>query len=138
MTEARRLLACSGSSRLTDSGRPEVHMRVGLVGACVVGLLAVGCNESRSAPPSLTLSPSGTVTVMGPTTFEATAVNTDAGITWTLTGAGSLSASTGQWVVYRPPATPAVGATATLTATSGAYTASAQLQLSPPVLAGAK
>ena len=29
-------------------------------------------------------------------------------------------ATTGQWVVYRPPATPAVGATATLTATSGA------------------
>jgi penicillin G amidase len=113
-------------------------MRVGLVGACLVGLMAVGCTESREATPSLTLSPGGTVTVMGSTTFEATAVNTGGGITWSLTGPGSLSGTTGRWVVYRPPATPAVGATATLTATSGASSASAQLQISPPVMAGVR
>jgi penicillin amidase len=113
-------------------------MRVGLVGACLVGLLAVGCNESTKAPPSLTLSPSGTVTVLGPATFQASAVNTGGPVTWTLAGAGSLSATSGEWVTYRPPAAPAVGATATLTAASGGLSAVAHLQLSPPVLAGTR
>ena len=113
-------------------------MRVGLAGVCLVGLLAVGCNSSSKAPPSLTLSPGGTVTVLGPKTFQATAVNTGGPVTWSLTGAGTLSATSGEWVVYRPPATPAVGATAKLTATSGGLTAEANLQLSPPALAGAR
>lgn len=116
-------------------------MRVGLAGVCLVGLLAVGCNESRTAPSSLTLSPSGVVTVQGPKTFQATAINTGGPVTWTLTGTGNvgtLSAATGEWVVYRPPATPAVGATATLTANSGSFSATAQLQLSPPALTAAQ
>jgi penicillin G amidase len=116
-------------------------MRVGLAGVCLVGWLAVGCSSSSKAPPSLTLSPSGVVTVQGPKTFQATAINTGGPVTWTLTGTGNigtLSATTGERIVYRPPATPAVGATATLTATSGSFTATAQLQLSPPALTAAQ
>ncbi len=116
-------------------------MRVGLAGVCLVGFLAVGCGSSSKAPPSLTVSPNGTVTVLGPKTFQATAINTGGPVTWSLTGTGNvgtLSASTGEWVVYRPPATPAVGATAKLTATSGGLTAEADLQLSPPAITGAQ
>ncbi len=110
-------------------------MRVGLVGACLVGLLAVGCNESTKAPPSLTLTPSGTVNVLGPATFHAVAVATGGTVTWTLVGPGSLSATTGERVTYRPPAAPAANATATLTASSGGLSAVAHLALQPPPVA---
>lgn len=116
-------------------------MRVGLVSVGLVGLLALGCNENRAAPSGLMLSPEGSVTVLGPKSFQAVATNTGASVTWSLSGngaRGSLSASSGERVVYRPPAMPTVGETETLTATSGTFTATAQLHLSPPALAGAK
>jgi penicillin G amidase len=113
-------------------------MRVGLAGVCLVGLLAVGCNGKTKAPPSLTLSPSGTVNVLGPKTFQAVAVNTGGPVTWSLVGVGTLSATSGERVVYRPPAAMAAGAMVKLTAASGGLTAVANLQLSPPALAAGK
>ncbi len=113
-------------------------MRVGLAGVCLVGFLMVGCNESRTAPSSLTLTPSGAVTVSAPTTFKAVAVNTGGPLTWSLSGRGTLSATSGEWVTYRPPATPTTGETATLTVQTGTFSATAQLQLSPPALTAAQ
>jgi penicillin amidase len=113
-------------------------MRAGLAGLCLVGVLVVGCNGSAKAPSSLTLTPSGTVTVQGPTTFQAVAVETGGPVAWNLAGHGTLSDATGARTTYRPPVTPVPGETATLTVTSGAFTTSATLQLAPPALAAAK
>jgi penicillin amidase len=113
-------------------------MRAGLTVLCLAGVLVVGCNGSAKAPTSLTLTPSGTVAVQGPTTFQAVAVETGGPIAWSLTGHGTLSDLTGGRTTYRPPTSPVPGETATLTVTSGAFTASATLQLAPPALGGAK
>ena len=86
----------------------------------LVGMVLVGCGTKVVTPPAVTLSPSGTVQATGPVTFTASASNTGAPVTWSLAGPGSLSGSTGPQVVYRPPAVPGTGSSATLTATSGA------------------
>jgi penicillin amidase len=110
-------------------------MRVGIVGAFLVGLVAVGCSDVKH-PASLVLTPGGSVAVTGPTSFQAVAMNTGAPISWAVTGGGTLSGTTGEFVVYRPPpdsTTPNL--TATLIVTSGGATASATLHVSPPVTA---
>jgi hypothetical protein len=107
-------------------------MRVGLAGLLLVGVLAVGCNDVTH-PTSLVLTPGGTVTVTGPTSFQAVAMNTGAPVTWSVTGGGTLSGTTGEWVVYRPPPDSTQNLTVTLTAASGSASASATLHVSPPV-----
>jgi uncharacterized protein YkwD len=81
-------------------------------------------------PPTLSVAPTtATVTVGGAAIpFTATLANSNAAIAWTLTGPGSLSATTGATTNYTPPTTGGAS-TATLTATAGALTASATITI---------
>jgi len=104
---------------------------------CLMGVLFSACS-STSQSPSVTITPGGTVQATGPVSFAATARDTDAGISWTLSGPGTLSATGGERVVYRPPAAPGASASATLTARSGSASASVQLAIGPAVLTPAR
>ncbi len=92
-------------------------------------LLCACAGIESPTPPALTISPSGTQTVNGPTVI--TASRSDAA--WSLTGPGSLSGTSGREVIYRPP--PAVNAatppTATVTATASGQTATVTFQVMP-------
>jgi penicillin G amidase len=108
-------------------------MRLWIV-ACVLAAF-VGCDHEPNPGPSLTIVPSaevGPLAVAGPTAFDAILINSTAEVTWTVTGNGTLSGTTGLHVVYAPP----VGtATATLTAsTSDGLTASVELESGPVTL----
>jgi penicillin amidase len=112
----------------------EVSMRstVALL-ACVFGC---GCGHSKP-DASLSIAPAGTqgvLQVTGPTNFSAVLVDRAEEVTWTLTGGGTLSSTTGAHVVFVPPTGTA---TETLTATAGGLTASIQIASSPAVLTGA-
>jgi hypothetical protein len=66
-------------------------------------LLALACHGPNSGP-QITISPRGVVKISGPQVFTATVLNTFDTVTWTLTGPGTLSGTTGYQVSYRPPA----------------------------------
>ena len=85
-----------------------------IVVVCLSGALIAACAGSEKAA-TLTITPSPSATVSGPTAITAS----EADITWTVTGSGTLSGTTGIAVVYRPvePVTAAT-ATATVTATA--------------------
>ena len=107
-------------------------MRSRLVATCcLVASLLAACSSSTSNP-QLTVTPSGAVTTTGPTIFTSPA--TGQTVTWALSGPGSLSATTGNSVVYTPPAAPGLGKTATLTASAGGATATVQLTIGLPAL----
>jgi hypothetical protein len=94
-----------------------------VVGILVYSLAFSGC--SGSGQIAVTLSTSETSLNPGQTaTIIATLTNdrTDAGVTWTLTGPGTLSGNTTTSVVYTAPSTVAVPTSATITATSVANT----------------
>ena len=75
--------------------------------------------EASTAPSISIDPPNATVTVGGSAIpFTATLANSSEPINWTLTGAGSLSATTGTTTNYTPPAT-GTASTATLKATAG-------------------
>lgn len=80
--------------------------------------------------PTLTVSPTtATVNVGGAAIpFSATLTNSNATVNWSLTGAGSLSGTTGANVNYTPPATGTAG-TATLTASAAGLTANATITI---------
>lgn len=86
--------------------------------------------NAATPPATLTVSPTTATLPVGgaATTFSATLTNSNDPITWTLTGAGTLSTTTGATTVYTPPAAGGAG-TATLTATAGALTADATITL---------
>jgi hypothetical protein len=93
------------------------------VGILVYSLAFSGCSGSGAI--AVTLSTSETSLNPGQTaTIIATLTNdrTDAGVTWTLTGPGTLSGNTTTSVVYTAPSTVAVATSATITATSVANT----------------
>ena len=71
--------------------------------------------------PTLQLSPRNFDKVVGtgPTTITAAVTNSTAAVTWTLTGPGTLSATTGNQITYTPPASATSGTTATVKATLG-------------------
>ncbi|HEY5950533.1 MAG TPA: penicillin acylase family protein [Kofleriaceae bacterium] len=54
--------------------------------------------------PALSITPSGTVEISGPTEFTAVLANTTADVTWSVEGGGTLSNTTGLHVTYVPPA----------------------------------
>jgi len=94
-----------------------------VVGILVYSLAFSGCSGSGTI--AVTLSTSETSLNPGQTaTIIATLTNdrTDAGVTWTLTGPGTLSGNTTTSVVYTAPSTVAVATSATITATSVANT----------------
>jgi uncharacterized protein YkwD len=94
--------------------------------------------QTTTVEPTLSLNPTtATVTVGGAAvTINATLANATDTINWVLTGAGTLSGTTGATVSYTPPTTGDAG-TATLTATAGALTATATITINaaaaPPV-----
>ncbi|MDX2008178.1 MAG: CAP domain-containing protein [Meiothermus sp.] len=98
--------------------------------ATAAGRTATATITINSSAPALTVSPATATTQVGgtPTGLTATLLNSNATINWSLTGPGSLSATTGATVNYRPPATGGAG-TATVTATAGALTASATITI---------
>ncbi len=106
------------------------------VALLVLAMVAVmgGCSSS-SPPVSVSLSPSSTKGIDQSQTVVITATVTNdrssKGVSWKLTGPGSLSASTGLSVTYTPPTTALTSAQqATVTATSVADpTKSALLQV---------
>jgi penicillin amidase len=103
-------------------------MRVRLLAAIV--FLAAGPWACGKELTPLRISPSGSANISGPTVITSASGDT----TWTLTGPGSLSVSSGSQTTYRPPATLGISApvTATVTATANGQTASVTFSITPP------
>ena len=94
---------------------------------------------SPSPAASLTVTPSATTTTPGgtPITLTATVTNSTATPTWTLTGPGTLSATTGNTITYTPPATGDANATAIVSAAlTGAVTQTVNLTVTVGAVAG--
>jgi hypothetical protein len=100
-----------------------------------MAMLAGGCSNSSTPPVSVSLSPSSPQVIdQGETRAVGGTVLNDAsskGISWSLTGPGSLTNPTSSSVIYNPPTTPLTsGQQATLKATSVAdSTKSASLEI---------
>jgi hypothetical protein len=100
-----------------------------------MAMLAGGCSNSSTPPVSVSLSPSSPQVIdQGETRAVGGTVLSDAsskGISWSLTGPGSLTNPTSSSVIYNPPTTPLTsGQQATLKATSVAdSTKSASLEI---------
>jgi hypothetical protein len=94
-----------------------------VVGILVYSLVFSGCSGSGAITVTLSasetsLNPGQTVTVIATLTND----KADQGVTWSLTGPGTLSGNTTTSVVYTAPSTVAVATSATITATSIANT----------------
>jgi len=94
-----------------------------VVGILVWALVFAGCSGSSTITITLTttatsLNPGQTATITATLTNDTN----NQGVTWTLTGPGSLSGNTTTSVVYTAPTTIATSTTATITATSVANT----------------
>jgi hypothetical protein len=100
-------------------------------------IIAVGCGGSASGPVSVSLSAAATQTDQGQTVNVTATVANDVsndGVTWTLTGPGSLSAQASGSVTYNAPASVPNSQNAAITATSVANpsaTASIQITVNP-------
>jgi FG-GAP-like repeat/Putative Ig domain len=102
-------------------------------------ILAIGCGGSSSAPASVSvsLSAAATQTDQGQTvnvTATVTNGSSNQGVTWVLTGPGSLSAQASGSVTYNAPASVPNAQNAAITATSVANssaTASVQITVNP-------
>jgi Putative Ig domain len=111
----------------TFCGETVRKLRVALLfalGILVWALVFAGCSGSSAITVALSpasgqsLSPGQTVTVIATLTND----KNNQGVSWTLTGPGSLSGNTTTSVVYTAPTSISVSATATITATSVANT----------------
>src|SRR5882724_8313512 len=80
-----------------------------------VSLIFAACAGSETLP--LTITPSGAQAISGPTLITASPPDVANEVAWSLSGPGSLSGTTGQSVVYRPPV-PADPSPATVTASA--------------------
>ncbi|MEO8840750.1 MAG: penicillin acylase family protein [Kofleriaceae bacterium] len=108
--------------------------------ACLVTLVtAAGCAHPDNPGPELTITPSdpsGTVAITGPTNFSAVISNTTAEetVTWTVSGGGTISSTTGLHTVFQP-ALGLMPAAATLTAaTADGLTATVSISSGPAVI----
>jgi trimeric autotransporter adhesin len=88
-------------------------------------LMAGACGGNPPQDPSLSVSPPSLTASIGGSaqTFTATLTNSTDTVNWSLAGAGSISATTGETTSYTPPATGGAS-TATLTATAGSLSQS--------------
>lgn len=89
----------------------------------IATLFVAGCGSGPAKPAvSVALSPAGPVTLEQGGTASITAAvtndSTSAGVTWSLTGAGSLTGNTTTTVTYNAPASISAASTATVKATS--------------------
>lgn len=107
------------------------HFRWIAISVLLVFLAACGAGGGA---PTLSISPSSTTVTAGgaPVNFSATLTGASGTINWSLTGPGSLSATSGTSTAYTPPASVASATSATLTATSGSLTATASITINPP------
>ncbi len=94
-------------------------MRIRILAAASVLLAACAGSEP---PPTLSISPSGSQNVTGPVLITASPIALANEVTWSLSGPGTLSNTTGHDVTYRPPV-PASSSPATVTATARGQTA---------------
>ena len=97
-----------------------------------------GAPDGGSNPGvSLTITPSGTngtLQIHGPTEFTAVLVNGSGDITWSVTGGGKLSATSGSHVLFSPPGG---SAKQTLSASAAGASASVEISSSPLTISGA-
>jgi hypothetical protein len=96
---------------------------------------------SPAPSASLTVTPSATVATPSgtPITLTAVVVNSTASPTWSLSGPGTLSATSGAVVTYTPPATGAISANATAivsAALTGATTQNVSITINVTGIAG--
>jgi hypothetical protein len=96
---------------------------------------------SPSPTPMLTVTPTATATTPdgAAITLSAMVTNSTATPTWSLNGAGSLSATTGNSITYTPPDSEIFDANATVTISAsltGAATQTVSIALTPIVVAG--
>ena len=102
------------------------------VSAAAVLLLCLGCGSSGgNNNPSLSVSPNAITVTAGGTavSFTATLSNATGTVSWTLTGPGSLTPSTGTTTSYTPPAAVASATTATLTASAAGLTGNSTITI---------
>jgi len=110
------------------------------ISAVIAILFVAGCGSTPAKPTvSVAITPAGPVTMeQGGTASLTAAVTNDtasAGVTWSLTGAGSLTGNTTTAVTYNAPASVTTASTATVKATSVAdstKTATFTVNLVPP------
>ena len=112
--------------------------RLLVVALIAVGLIS-GCGPTPPPPIAVTLSPSAAQAIDEgqALSISATVANDSLakGVTWTVTGGGTLSATTGSPVTYTAPTSGSANITATVTATSVAdatKAASVNIVVSPP------
>jgi hypothetical protein len=105
--------------------------RLGLGGAVLTSMVWLACGGSSS--PGLVITPSTLAVTAGstPAGFTATLTGSSSTISWSLTGPGTLGATTGTTTSYSPPTSVAAATTATITATAGTFTASATITINP-------
>jgi large repetitive protein len=114
--------------------------RVLEISAVIAIIFVAGCGSTPAKPTvSVAITPAGPVTMeQGGTASLTAAVTNDtasAGVTWSLTGAGSLTGNTTTAVTYNAPASVTAAGVATVTATSVAdttKTAKFTVNLVPP------
>src|SRR5690348_12524640 len=105
-----------------------MHGKTKVLGVLLVvfALVVAGCTGG-SAPISVVLSPTGAQNAIAGKVMNLTATvsndSKNAGVTWSLTGPGALSAQTSTSVTYTAPSPISANATATITATSVTNTA---------------
>lgn len=107
-------------------------------------LFVIGCGSTPAKPTvGVAITPAGPVTMeQGGTASLTAAVTNDTatdGVTWSLSGAGSLTGNTTTAVTYNAPASVAAASVATVTATSVAdstKTATFKVNLVPPPAVG--
>ncbi len=106
--------------------------RLGFAGATLLLVFSLACGSNPT--PSLTITPTTLTVTAGstPAGFTATLTGSSSSISWTLSGPGSLGATTGTTTSYTPPASVAVVTTATVTATAGSLTATATITINLP------
>ena len=126
----------SSNSRLS---RERVSRALG-ISTLIAVLFVAACGSSPKKPTvGIALTPAGPVTLeQGGTASITAAVTNDTasdGVTWALTGAGSLTGNTTTAVTYNAPASISAASAATVTATSVAdstKTATFTVNLVPP------
>src|SRR4051794_70780 len=89
--------------------------------ATAASVLLAACAGSEP-PPTLSISPNGPQTASGPVLITASPIALSNEVTWSLSGPGTLSNTTGREVTYRPPV-PASSSPATVTAAARGQTA---------------
>jgi hypothetical protein len=106
-------------------------------GLLILALVLAACATTPvPVVVTLTVSPATATVTVGTTTpvaFNATLTNSSDVISWVLTGAGSITASSGASTSYVPPGSGGASS-ATLTASAAGKTASAVITINEPVV----